>query len=75
MERVWKFWTGNKPKCSGGARIKKRLYYRHFWAKMAKVNQRNFIGIDISAEYCEIAKKRLEKVNNHKITDFFGVSE
>jgi site-specific DNA-methyltransferase (adenine-specific) len=42
-------------------------------AKMAKVNQRNFIGIDISQEYCDIAEKRLEKVNNHKITDFFGV--
>jgi site-specific DNA-methyltransferase (adenine-specific) len=44
-------------------------------AKMAKINQRNFIGIDISQEYCDIAEKRLEKVNNHKITDFFGVSE
>lgn len=43
--------------------------------KMAKINQRNFIGIDISQEYCNIANKRLEKVNNHKITDFFGVTE
>jgi len=40
--------------------------------KMAKINQRNFIGIDISQEYCDIAEKRLEKVNNHKITDFFS---
>lgn len=40
--------------------------------KMAKINQRNFIGIDISKEYCDIAERRLEKVNNHKITDFFG---
>jgi DNA modification methylase len=39
-------------------------------AKMAKVNQRNFIGIDISQEYCDIAKKRLEKVNNRKITEW-----
>ena len=44
-------------------------------AKMAKINQRNYIGIDISQEYCDIAKKRLEKVNNHKITDFFGACE
>jgi hypothetical protein len=25
--------------------------------------------------YIAIAEKRLEKVNNHKITDFFGVSD
>lgn len=41
-------------------------------AKMAKINQRNYIGIDISQEYCAIAEKRLEKVNNHKLTDFFN---
>ena len=41
-------------------------------AKMAKINQRNYIGIDISQEYCDIAEKRLEKVNNHKLTDFFN---
>jgi site-specific DNA-methyltransferase (adenine-specific) len=40
-------------------------------SKMAKINQRNFIGIDISSEYCEIALKRLEKVNNHKIDEWF----
>lgn len=43
--------------------------------KMAKMNLRNFIGIDISQEYCDIAEKRLEKVNNHRITDFFGVDK
>ena len=40
-------------------------------AKMAKINQRNYIGIDISQEYCDIAEKRLEKVNNHKIDEWF----
>lgn len=29
-------------------------------AKMAKLNKRNFIGFDISQEYCDIANKRLE---------------
>lgn len=29
-------------------------------AKMARNNNRNYIGIDISQEYCELAKKRLE---------------
>ena len=28
-------------------------------AKMALLNGRNYIGIDISEEYCEIAKKRV----------------
>jgi DNA modification methylase len=36
---------------------------------------RNFIGIEKEPAYVEIALKRLEKVNNHKITDFFGVGE
>ena len=40
-------------------------------AKMAKINQRNYIGIDISQKYCDIAEKRLEKVNNHKIEEWF----
>ncbi len=31
-------------------------------AKMSKLNNRNFIGIDIVPEYCDIANKRLEKV-------------
>jgi len=34
---------------------------------------RNFIGIEREPAYIAIAEKRLEKVNNHKITDFFGV--
>jgi DNA modification methylase len=33
---------------------------------------RNFIGIEKEPAYVGIALKRLEKVNNHKITDFFG---
>ena len=36
---------------------------------------RNYIGIEKEPAYVEIALKRLEKVNNHKITDFFGVQE
>ena len=36
---------------------------------------RNFIGIEKEPAYVEISKKRLEKVNNHKITDFFGVDK
>lgn len=31
-------------------------------AKMAKLNNRNFIGFEISQEYCDIANKRLEKI-------------
>jgi len=33
----------------------------------------DFIGIEKEPAYVEIALKRLEKVNNHKITDFFSV--
>jgi DNA modification methylase len=36
---------------------------------------RNFIGIEKEPAYVEIALKRLEKVNNHKITDYFGVGD
>ena len=36
---------------------------------------RNYIGIEKEPAYIEIALKRLERVNNHKITDFFGVDE
>jgi site-specific DNA-methyltransferase (adenine-specific) len=32
---------------------------------------RNFIGIEKEQKYVEIALKRLEKVNNHKITEWF----
>ena len=30
--------------------------------KMAKINNRNFIGIEISGEYFEIAKERIEEI-------------
>ena len=33
---------------------------------------RNYIGIEKEPEYIKIAEKRLEKVNNHKLTDFFN---
>ena len=33
---------------------------------------RNYIGIEKEAAYIAMAEKRLEKVNNHKISDFFG---
>jgi DNA modification methylase len=41
-------------------------------AEACIISGRNFIGIDSCQEYCDIAEKRLEKVNNHKITDFFS---
>jgi site-specific DNA-methyltransferase (adenine-specific) len=28
-------------------------------AKMAKINKRNYIGSEISKEYCDIAEKRI----------------
>lgn len=33
-------------------------------AKMALLNDRNFIGFEISAEYCEIANRRIEEARN-----------
>jgi len=36
---------------------------------------RNFIGIEKEPAYVAIAEKRLEKVNNHKLTDFFNGGE
>lgn len=33
-------------------------------AKMAILNQRNFIGFEISAEYCEIAIQRIHAAQN-----------
>ena len=38
--------------------------------KMAKLNNRNYIGIEISQEYCEIINKRLEKYNNESLTTY-----
>ena len=35
-------------------------------AKMALLNGRNFVGIDISDEYCEIARKRLEQAQTQQ---------
>jgi site-specific DNA-methyltransferase (adenine-specific) len=35
--------------------------------KMAILSNRNFIGIDISKEYCDIATKRIEKYNEQKL--------
>lgn len=35
--------------------------------KMAILANRNFIGIDISKKYCEIATKRIEKYNEQKL--------
>ena len=35
--------------------------------KMAVLSNRNFIGIDISPQYCEMATKRIEKYNEQKL--------
>jgi site-specific DNA-methyltransferase (adenine-specific) len=40
--------------------------------KMAKMNNRNYIGIDISEEYCEISRERLKKTLRGKKLDFLG---
>lgn len=32
--------------------------------KMAKLNNRNYIGIEISKEYCDIAQKRIDNLND-----------
>ncbi len=33
---------------------------------------RKYIGFDISADYCELARKRIEKYQNHKVTDWLN---
>ena len=38
-------------------------------AKMAMLNNRNYIGSEIAKEYCEIAEKRIKKILNGKKTD------
>jgi site-specific DNA-methyltransferase (adenine-specific) len=38
--------------------------------KMAKLNKRNYLGIEISEKYCDIIKKRLEKYNNQSMETF-----
>lgn len=35
--------------------------------KMAVLNNRNFIGVDISEEYCRISKERIESAINNKV--------
>ncbi len=37
--------------------------------KMAKLNKRNFIGIEISEEYMQIAQKRIEEVEKRRINN------
>ena len=37
--------------------------------KMAKLLNRNYLGIEISQEYCEIIKKRLEKYNKGEVDE------
>jgi DNA modification methylase len=34
--------------------------------KMAKINNRNYIGIDISEEYCKLAMERVNLVPGQK---------
>ena len=33
-------------------------------AKMAMLNNRNYIGSEISKEYCDIAEKRIQNIKN-----------
>lgn len=43
--------------------------------KMAKLNRRNFIGIEISQEYCDLIKKRLSKYNNQTLELYNSVNK
>lgn len=38
--------------------------------KMAKILNRNYLGIEISAKYCELIRKRLAKHDNTRMDDF-----
>ena len=38
--------------------------------KMAKLNRRNYMGIEISKKYYDIAKRRLSKYNNETLEAF-----
>jgi site-specific DNA-methyltransferase (adenine-specific) len=40
--------------------------------KAARIHNRNYIGFDISQEYCDIARKRVESVNNRKLGEWFA---
>ena len=35
--------------------------------KLAVINNRNFIGVDVSEEYCNISKERIENAINNKV--------
>lgn len=43
--------------------------------KMAKLLNRNYIGIEISKDYCDIIQKRLSKYNNEKLEMFFNINK
>lgn len=38
--------------------------------KMAKLNRRNYLGIEISEKYCDIIRRRLDKYNNQSLEVF-----
>ena len=44
-------------------------------AKMAMLNNRNFIGSEISKEYCEIAEKRIKEISVEDIQKIVAVNE
>ena len=44
-------------------------------AKMAMLNNRNFIGSEISKEYCEIAEKRIKEISVEDIQKIVDVNE
>ena len=44
-------------------------------AKMAMINNRNYIGSEISSEYCEIIQQRLEKTTTEMKSNMFNVEK